>query len=323
MRVLIIGCGVNGALAGAALVERGGVEVSFLTRPARQRQLMTTGLHITSPLGRFRKPVHAVAPPKKLGDPLDVRGPFDVLILATRANVYQPALFLGRDVITPETMLVPLYDGVHHLNHWRECYPSNPVAIARFDARATQDADGVVHQHGPLGDLKLGMISKHGAERLEALCIALDGRRFRVKPDAETVLADVWARAIYRAAAAGACRLSGMPLRDSLRFASRKPFEAMLAEGIRAGEERGVRKLYEAIRRYRDGFQREGEPINAPVPIEAGGRAGSEALFLLANLLRQCQDAKVPAPMLMRAWDKQSVCSQAVADGKLNPSDVA
>jgi hypothetical protein len=61
----------------------------------------------------------------------------------------------------------------------------------------------------------------------------------------------------------------------------------------------------EAVARYRDGFLREGSPIQAPLPIEAGGRAGSEALFLLGNMLRQAQDAKVLAPMLCKAWEKR------------------
>ena len=131
---------------------------------------------------------------------------------------------------------------------------------------------------------------------------ALDGRRFRAFSDAETTLTDVWVRAVYRAAAAGACRLSGMPLRDTLRFQSAKPFEAMLLEGQRTGEAHGVPKLFNAVRRYKTAFQREGEPVSAPLPIAVGGRAGSEALFLLANMLRQAQDVRVSAPMLMRAW---------------------
>jgi 2-dehydropantoate 2-reductase len=302
MRVLIIGSGVNGALAGAALIERGGVEVACVTRPSRQRQLITTGLHITSPLGRFRKPVHAISPPTRIGDALDVRGPFDVVLLATRANAYAMGLFVVRDIIVPETMIVPLFDGVHHLDHWRECYRQNPIAVARFDVRATMDADGIVHHSGTNGDLKLGLMSKHGAERLEQLCHALDGRRLRTYPHGETVLTEVWARAIYRAAAAGACQLSGMPLRDTLRFHSCKAVKAMLTEGVRAGEVHGVPKLLAAIQRYKTAFQREGEPVGVPAPVNAGGRAGSEALFLLGNMLRQAQDAMVPAPTLLRAW---------------------
>ncbi len=301
MQVLIVGSGINGALAGAALIEAG-ADVRFVVRPSRQRQLISTGVHITSPLGRFRKPVHAIVPAKRLGDALDVNGPVDVLILATRANVYQPGLFVTRDVVSPATMILPLFDGVHHLDHWRECYPNNPVALVRFDARATLDADGIVRQSAPAGDLKLGPLSASGAERLEALCCALDGRRFCAYPHGATALTDVWARAIFRAAAAGASQLSRTPLRDTLRFVSRKPFLDMMEEGVRIGEARRIPGVRDAAARYKTAFMKEGEPVIAPVPIAAGGRAGSEAQFLLGNMLRQAQDAGVPVPWLLKAW---------------------
>ena len=47
---------------------------------------------------------------------------------------------------------------------------------------------------------------------------------------------------------------------------------------------------------------KENESVIAPSPIAAGGRAGSEALFLLGNLLRQADDVKVPAQFLRKAW---------------------
>ncbi len=301
MRVLIVGAGINGTLVGGALVEAG-ADVSFVVRPSRQRQLISTGLHITSPLGRFRKPVHAIVPPKRLGDALDVKGSVDVLILATRANVYQPGLFVTRDVISPATLIVPLFDGVHHLDHWRECYPNNPVALARFDARATMDVDGIVRQSEPAGDLMLGLQSASSAELLEELRRALDGRRLRTHQHGAPVLSEVWARAIFRAAAAGASQLTSMPLRDTLRFVSRKPFLDMMEEGVCIGEARRIPGVRDAAARYKTAFMREGEPVIAPAPIGAGGRAGSEALFLLGSMLRQAQGLGWPAPSLRNAW---------------------
>lgn len=300
MRVLIVGAGINGSLAGAALVDVG-ADVSFVVRPSRQRQLISTGLHITSPHGRFRKPVHTIVPSKRLGDALDVNGSVDVLILATRANAYQPGLFVTRDVINPATLIVPLFDGVHHLDHWRECYPNNPVALARFDVRATMDADGIVLQSAPAGDLMLGRQPAAGAERLEALRRALEGHRFRTHPPGRSVLPDVWARAIFRAASAGASQLAGVPLRDTLRFVSRKPFLDMMDEGVRIGEARRIPGVRHAAARYKTAFMKEGEPVIAPAPIACGGRAGSEALFLLANMLRQAEDARVQTSWLGRA----------------------
>lgn len=310
MHVLIVGAGINGSLAGAALIEAG-ADVTFVVRPSRQRQLISTGLHITSPFGRFRKPVHAIVPPKRLGDALDMKGPVDVLILATRANVYQPGLFVAREAIGPATLILPLFDGVHHVDHWRVCYPNNPVALARFDVRATLDADGIVRQSAPAGDLKLGLLSTSGAERLVELQRALDGRRFRTHPHGAPVLSEVWARAIFRAAATGASHLAGMPLRDTLRFVSRKPFLDMMEDGVRIGEARRNLGVRDAAARYKTAFLKEGEPVGAPAPVAAGGRSGSEALFLLGNMLRQAEDAGVQTSWLGRAVAATRVVASA------------
>lgn len=306
MRVLIVGAGVNGTLAAAALAEAG-ADATVVTRPERQRQLLMAQTKITSPLGRFSKPLHAVTP-------TDLSGPFDVVILAVRANVFQPSLFAVRDAITASTLLVPLFDGVGHIGHWQERYPDNPVALARFNVRATQDADGVVRQLAPLGDLQMGLMTQHGAEKLEALCRALDGRRFCAYPEAETLRASIWAHAVYRAACAGACQLTGKTLRDTLRFGSRRPFEIMLREGVLVGEARGIWKSFHIAERYRTAFLRESEPVSVPAPIAAGGRAGSEALYLLATMVRIARDAKVATPNLVRAWEATSPAAPALEE---------
>jgi 2-dehydropantoate 2-reductase len=296
MKVLILGSGAYGMLAGAALVENGN-DPAFLVRLERQKQLIVQGTKISSPFGRFSKHLNVVAP-------ADLREPFDVVVIAARSNVYQMALFLARGAIGPATLMVPLMDGAHHLELWRERYPGNPIALACFDIRASMDADGVVRQTAPKGQLALGTIQESGAERLAALANALNGRRFEVTVNSDTLLARVWARHIFLAAAAGATRLSGMPsLRDTQRFRSGKRFEDMLKEGTAVGVARGVPRLFDAVQRYRQGFLMESDPIMAPVPIALGGRAGDESLFLLANMVRQAQDVKTRIPTLLQAWE--------------------
>jgi 2-dehydropantoate 2-reductase len=298
MQVLIIGSGVNGMLAGAALIENG-VDTAFLVRPSRQSHLISHKLKISTPLGRFMTPATVVAPP-------DLGGPFDAVIVAARANVFQMGLFLARNAIGPETIIVPLLDGVGHFDLWRERYPKNPVALACFECRATLDADGIVRQTGPIGRLALGMLRPADAARLDALTPALDGRRFQAVSKADGLLAQIWARHVYLAAAAGATRLSGVPsLRDTLRFRGVRPFESMLKEGIEIGVAHGVPRIFHAVQRYREGFLKEAEPIIAPVPIATGGRAGGESLFLLGNLLRQAQNRKIAVPTLLRAWEEK------------------
>jgi 2-dehydropantoate 2-reductase len=298
MKVLILGSGAYGMLAGAALTENS-IDPAFLVRPNRQKQLITQGTKISSPFGRFSKHLNVVAP-------ADLSEPFDVVVIAARANVYQMALFLARGAIGPETLLLPLMDGAHHLGLWREQYPTNPLALARFEIRANMDADGVVRQTAPKGLLELGAMPGAGTERLATLADALSGRRFEVATNVNALLARIWARHIFLAAAAGTTRLSGVPsLRDTLRFNSTQSFEAMLKEGIAAGVGHGVPKLFEAVQRYRQGYLKESLPIMAPVPIAMGGGAGAESLFFLGNMLRKALDAKAQAPTLLRAWENK------------------
>jgi 2-dehydropantoate 2-reductase len=298
MKVLIISSGVNGMLANAALAESG-ADTSILVRPTRQRQLISHGLKLSSPFGRFATPLKIVVP-------TDIVAPFDVVIVAARSNVFQMGLFLARNAIGPGTLIIPLFDGVSHFDLWCERYPQNAVALACFECRATLDVDGIVRQSGPKGRLQLGLLHGSGAERLADLAVSLNGRRFQAAIETGGLQAKVWARHVFLAAAAGATRLSGVPsLRDTLRFRGTKPYEDMLKEGIAIGAKLGVPKLFDAVQRYRHGFLHESEPIIAPVPIAFGGRAGSESLFLLGHMVRQAQNAKVATPTFLRAWEEE------------------
>ena len=111
--------------------------------------------------------------------------------------------------------------------------------MASFDVCASMDADHVVRQMGPIGNLKLGLLSSSGAERLSTLSKALESRRFRAYPLDETVLTDALAFHLPRCRCS-CIELGWMPLRDATRFVSRQPFLAMIEEGIHIGESRRV-----------------------------------------------------------------------------------
>jgi 2-dehydropantoate 2-reductase len=162
---------------------------TLLVRPERQGQLIGGRTKITSPFGRFGAPLKAVTAPA-------VAGPFEVVMLATRADQLEAALRLVDAMIGDDTIIVPLIDGLQHLDRWREDFPLNPVIGAVFEARATMDADGVIRQSGPVGRLHLGRLDGVQDERVSALAAMLDGRRFssNVEDDAEVMMRRIWAR---------------------------------------------------------------------------------------------------------------------------------
>ena len=84
MNILIVGSGAAGGLIGARLIEQK-CDVTFLVRPERKAQLMTTGLVLYSHFGKFRRPVSAIT--------LDeLKGFYDLIIVAVRATDYESVL---------------------------------------------------------------------------------------------------------------------------------------------------------------------------------------------------------------------------------------
>jgi len=293
MRVLVVGAGLCGGLLGAALIE-GGADVTFLVRATRQHQLVSR-LSISSPFGRYSKAVHAITS-------LTEGQTFDVVIVATRANVFQLGLYFADKAIGPDTILVAAFDGAHHLGHWGESYPGNLVALSVIDIRASFDADGCIHHRGVRGDLRIGSSSLKDNDRLKPLVAALNGRRFTARLAPHSIFARVWAKHCFSAAAIATARLEGMTLRDSLRFGRRDLFRQILRETLAVGEAHDVKGLQFFVERYRTKFQWESSPIAIPVPISAGLQAGAEASSLVGTLLALAERAKVRVPGLHNAY---------------------
>jgi 2-dehydropantoate 2-reductase len=299
MKVLIVGAGLYGGLLGATLIEAG-QEVTFLVGQPRQSQLIGRGLYISSPYGRFGNPVYAISS-------LAEAKPFDVVVIASRANIFQLGLLFAEDAIGSSTIIVPTFDGIHHLQHWSESYPENLIALMVFNIRANKDADGRIHQSGPCGDLRLGSISTKFDDRLKPLAAALNGRRFRTRLLAKSILSEMWAKHIFIAGAIGTAQLDNMTLKDSLRFGRRDLFKQLLNEGLAVVEAHGIRGVRSDLEPYRTGFQRESVPIQVPTPIAAGGRDGVEAASMLGTMLAKAQQVKVSTPALQQAWQSVSL----------------
>ncbi|EKU28227.1 2-dehydropantoate 2-reductase, partial [Alcaligenes sp. HPC1271] len=107
MRLLVLGAGGIGGYFGGRLAAAG-VDVRFLVRPRRAAQLAETGLVIKSPLGDLTLPVKAVveAPPS-----------VDAVLLACKAYDLEGAMAAIAPAIGPSTCIVPLLNGVRHLDH--------------------------------------------------------------------------------------------------------------------------------------------------------------------------------------------------------------
>ena len=123
MRVLVVGAGAIGGYFGGRLLEAGR-DVTFLVRPRRAAELARTGLAILSPLGNLDLP----APPTVLADAL--REPFDLVLLSCKAYDLDSALESVAPAVGPATAILPLLNGMRHLDVIEQRLARRPSSAA-------------------------------------------------------------------------------------------------------------------------------------------------------------------------------------------------
>ena len=161
MRLLVVGAGSTGGYIGGRLVEAGR-DVTFLVRPGRAEQLRRDGLRILSPLG------DATVEPQ-LATAGTLEGSFDAILLSVKGFQLDTALDDLRPAVGPETMILPVLNGMRHMETLAERFsPENLVGCALKIATILDDEGRVVHLT-PLQDLAYGELDGSITPRIEAL----------------------------------------------------------------------------------------------------------------------------------------------------------
>jgi ketopantoate reductase len=108
MRILIVGAGAVGGYFGGRLAQAGR-DVTFLVRPSRAKQLRQAGLCIISPHG------DAVVTPK-LVSAGEIEAHYNLVFLSVKAYALESAMDDLAPAVGPETMILPVLNGMRHLD---------------------------------------------------------------------------------------------------------------------------------------------------------------------------------------------------------------
>ncbi|MBN8510538.1 MAG: ketopantoate reductase family protein [Burkholderiales bacterium] len=161
MKILVLGAGAIGGYFGGRLVQAG-ADVAFLVRPRRQAQLQSAGLVVRSPHGDFTLPVQTV-----LQEQLDT--PADLVLLTCKAYDLDAAIESIAPAIGPQTTVVPLLNGLAHIDRLCAAFDPARVAGGSCGIPATLTGDGVVHQLGPFHRIVFGGLPGTAPEALPKL----------------------------------------------------------------------------------------------------------------------------------------------------------
>ncbi|MBU8880456.1 ketopantoate reductase family protein [Bacillus sp. FJAT-29790] len=290
MRILVIGAGAIGGYFGGRLLEKG-EDVTFLVREKRKRQLNRDGLIVESIHGDIK------LKPKTLltGEEAD---PFDVILLSTKAYHLQDAIESIRPYVSENTLILPLLNGIAHVNELIETFGEEQVLGGLCFIETTLDENGKVVQTSPIHDFVFGERNRKKTERILKLMDVFSGTKanFRLS---ENIEQEMWHKYLFISTLSGVTSLFRSPIgpiRDlefgfqTIQRVLHEATEIMRAIGAPIMDQiEGVQmnKLKEIGYDMKSSLQRD---MEKQLPIEA------EHFF--GYLLEQAQAKRIKAPTL-------------------------
>jgi len=283
MRILVVGAGAIGGYFGGRLLEAGR-DVTFLVRPRRAAALAATGLAIRSPLGDVDYP----APPTVTADAL--RPGFDLVLLSCKAYDLDGALADLAPAVGPETAILPLLNGMRHLDRLDARFGPARVLGGQCVVSTTLDPEGRILHLNTLHALTFGERDGSLSARSQAIAAAFAGAKFESRLS-ETILQDMWDKWVFIATGAGITCLMRATIGDIVAAKAADLAVSLLDEAADIAAQAGFPLSDAARQRGKAVFTAAGSPMTASMlrDIENGGP--TEADHVLGDLLRRAAPA--------------------------------
>lgn len=194
MRILVLGAGAVGGYFGGRLAAAE-ADVTFLVRPSRAASLEKQGLVIESSLGDLRLPVHVVT-----ADSL--AGAFDTVLLTAKAYDLDQAIAAIRPAVAPGTAILPVLNGVRHLDRLDDEFGAERVLGGVAYIAATLTDGGVIRHLNRAHGITFGERSGRISERVEAIARAFAGTPVDASAS-RGIMLDMWEKFVMIASLAG------------------------------------------------------------------------------------------------------------------------
>ena len=204
MKIAFIGIGALGGYFGGRLAKAGN-DVVFIARGATLEALRKNGLRVESPLGDFSLPqVRATDDPESAGQ-------VDAVFVTTKAWQVPDAAQQIRSLVGPETVVVPLQNGVEAYDQLAAALGPAPVLGGMCHVIALVTAPGVIRHGGLNPVITVGEWNNVRTLRLEKLvaCLAAAGLEVRVP---ESIQVALWEKFEFIASIGGVGGVTRAPI---------------------------------------------------------------------------------------------------------------
>ncbi len=294
MRILVLGAGGVGGYFGGRLAQAGS-DVTFLVRERRAAQLRADGLVVQTPDGEFRVPAKAV-------ERHEIGAPFDLVLLTCKAYDLDSAIDTLRPAVGPKTVVVPLLNGLAHLDRLDAEFGPERVIGGSCGIAATLTAEGVVKQMSAFHWIRFGDRAGKPREQITALAEAYG----RTPVDAAAlpdILLAMWEKfVLLTSLAAGTCLMRGS-VGDILATSDGDALmRELLDTCIATAQAAGHAPRAESLAQTEALLFARGSAFSASMlrDIERGGP--TEADHIVGDMLRRARSARVEARLLAAAY---------------------
>ena len=298
MRVLVVGAGATGGYFGARLAEAGR-DVTFLVRPARAEKLAVEGLVVSSPVGdiHIAKPATVTAP-----DLAESRaGSFDLVLLSCKAYGLDGALDDVAPAVGPETAILPILNGMRHLDALDARFGQGRVLGGSCAIVATLGASGEIRQMNDLHTLTYGERDGSRSDRVGAVETLMQGVRFQPKAS-EAMVLEMWEKWVFLATLAGSTCLMRATIGDIVGAPGGLAFvDALYDECIAIATANGFVPREKPVRNGRGILTAEGSAFTASMLRDIENGARIEADHIVGDLIARAPDASA-CPLLGQAY---------------------
>ncbi|ANU09024.1 2-dehydropantoate 2-reductase [Planococcus antarcticus DSM 14505] len=304
MKILIVGAGAIGGYFGGRLLEKE-EDVTFLVREGKKEKLQQTGLNIHSKHGDLQ-----FSP--KLITKNEQSRPFDVVLISTKSYQLANAIEDVQPFVGPETMILPLLNGIAHLQSLTEAFGEENVLGGLCFVESTLAEDGTIVQTSPVHQLIYGERTGEKTERIGKLESAFTGTKAEfIKSD--HINQEMWHKYLFITAMSGITSMmetSIGPIRDL--ETGQRTIQAFLEEltaimekmdaPIKPGiAETQLKRINSMGAEMKSSMQRDIEKMQP-----------TEAEHLQGYLLVRAKEMKVAAPVLEIIYTKLKLYEQKI-----------
>jgi len=290
MRIAVVGVGGVGGYFGGRLAQAQ-EEVVFIARGEHLRAIQTQGLRVESLKGDF-----VIQPAQVTSDPASV-GVVDAVLVAVKAWQVPEAARQMQPLVGPETMVVPLENGVEAPDQLAEVLGAQHVLVGLCRIVSFITGPGQIRHAGMEPYVAFGEVDNRTSPRAERLRRAFARAEVQVEIPANIQVA-LWEKFLFIVSISGVGAVTRAPagvIRSLPQ--TRQLLEQALSEALTVGQARGVPLSDETVTRIMDMIDHGAAGSTASMQRDITNGRPSELDYQTGTIVRLGQEAGVATPV--------------------------